>query len=891
MVTLEGMTKHPDHHFDRDPEETAEWLESLEAVLSLGGPERAGYLLERLSQRADALGLVLPGGVNTPYVNTVAVADEPVYPGDEALEKRIRAIIRWNAVAMVDRANLRHEGLGGHLSSFASAASLYDVGFHHFFRGGEQADQVFIQGHAAPGIYSRAFLEGRLSTADLDRFRRETAGGLSSYPHPRRMPSFWQFPTVSMGLGTMNAVHQARMNRYLEAQGVIEAGASRVWSFAGDGEMDEPEATASLALAAREGLDNLTMVVNCNLQRLDGPVRGNGKIIQELEGVFRGAGWNVIKVIWGGAWDPLLSSDDHGLLVARMGETVDGDYQRYSISDGAHIREHFFGSDPRLAAMVSHLSDDALYRLPRGGHDVRKVHAAFAQATTLTGAPTVVLVKTVKGWALGDTVEARNSAHQVKKLSIAELRLMRDRLELPIPDAALGEYEPEYFHPGESSPEVAYLREHRARLGGPLPTRRNTPHTPLPAVSPDVFSELEGGSGALESSTTSAMARLTRGLMRDPALGRRVVPIVADEARTFGLDALFASHGIYAPGGQHYEPVDAKLALSYKEATNGRLLQEGISEAAALCDFTALATSHSTWGEPVIPMFFYYSMFGFQRVGDLIWNACDQRARGFLLGATAGRTTLAGEGLQHCDGHSLLMASTVPSVRNYDCAYAYEIAAVVRAGLAAMTDEDVVYYLTLYNETYAQPAAPEGAASGIIRGAHRILAADGEPQVRILASGPLVNSAIAAREALGRRGVAAEVWSVTSYTELRREALACERWNRLHPTETAQVAYVTELFGTKIPIVAVSDWMRAVPEQISRFVAPMQVLGTDGWGLSDTRTAMRDHFEIDWRHITVAGLTAAGVGPARRAEAITKLGVNPDAPDPGSEEIPVALRK
>jgi len=879
-----------DHDLDAadfDPAETREWLDSLDAVVAHRGPQRAAYLLDRLARRAVQERVPFSTAITTAYRNTIGVAEQPPYPGDEELERRIRAIIRWNAVVMVDRANRRHDGLGGHLATFASAASLYDVGFHHFFKGATSpsgADQVFVQGHAAPGIYSRAFLEGRLDTGDLDRFRRETLGGLPSYPHPRRMPEFWQFPTVSMGLGVMNAVHQARINRYLVAQGLVQDNDARVWCFAGDGEMDEPESTASLALAAREGLDNLTVVVNCNLQRLDGPVRGNGKIIQELEGVFRGAGWNVIKVVWGRDWDPLLAADGHGVLRRRMDETCDGDYQRYSLSDGAHIREHFFGADERLAAMVAGMSDDDLYRLSRGGHDVTKIHAAYRRACDHRGAPTAILVKTVKGWALGDTVEARNSAHQVKKLDARGYREMRDRLALPIPDADLDGDEPVYFHPGESSEEVEYLRQRRAELGGPLPHRRRSAPA-LGAPDPSSFEELERGSGKVAASTTGAMARLTRGLMKDPALGRTVVPIVADEARTFGLDVLFPAHGIYAPGGQRYEPVDAKLALNYKEKSDGRLLQEGISEAAALCDFTALATSYATWGVQTVPMFFYYSMFGFQRVGDLIWNAGDQRARGFLFGATAGRTTLSGEGLQHCDGHSLLLASAYPSVRSYDCAFGYEVAAVVRAGLAEMADCDVVYYLTLYNEAYVQPERPEGLEDAdVLSGAYLVSpAANGSAQLRLCGSGPMLRTALDAQVELAQRGVHSEVWSVTSYSQLRREALACERWNALHPAEQPKVPHVTRALGS-LPVVAVSDWMRAVPEQVARFVGPMEVLGTDGWGLSDAREDLRQHFEVDVRHVQLAALRAVGADALEQQQLIDELGIDADATDPARED-------
>ena len=867
-----------------DPRLLAEWTDSLDALTAHLGPVAAAELLDRLNRHAAEQRVPLYPAVTTAYRNTIDAHAQPAYPGDLAVEKRIRAIIRWNAVVMVDRANRRYNGLGGHLATFASAATLYDVGFHHFFRAtvdGTGADQVFIQGHAAPGIYARAFLEGRLTQDNLDRFRRETHAGLPSYPHPRRTPGLWQFPTVSMGLGVLGAIHQARMNRYLVAQGLIED-RSRVWCFAGDGEMDEPESTSSLALAAREGLDNLTMVVNCNLQRLDGPVRGSGKIIQELEGRFRGAGWNVVKVIWGSDWDPLLAADDQHLLADRMESAVDGDYQRYSVSDGAFIREHFFGTHPDLAALVAHLSDDDIYRLSRGGHDPRKVHAAYAAATEHTGAPTAVLVKTVKGWALGGTVEALNAAHQVKYLDAPAYRELRDRLELPIPDAELDFDEPRYFHPGEHSPEVEYLHDHRRDLNGPLPRRHRAPDV-VASASESSFSALATGSGTQEASTTAAAARLVRELMRDRALGNTIVPIVADEARTFGLDALFAAHGIYAPGGQRYEPVDAHLPLSYREAADGRLLQEGISEAAALADFTALATAPSPWGVRPVPFYFYYSMFGFQRVGDQIWQAGDQRARGFLLGATAGRTTLAGEGLQHCDGHSLLLASTHPSVRSYDLAYGYEIAAVVHAGLDEMAREDVVYYLTLYNEPYPQPARPDHLSNDdVTRGAYRVHAVD-DPHLRLCASGPLVPQALLAARSLARRGIRAETWSVTSWTELRRQALEVERRNALHPLEPALTPHVTELLGD-LPLVAVTDWMRAVPDQVARFVGPMQVLGTDGWGLSDTRDRLRRYFEIDQRHIQLAAHRAIGASAVQQQALINELSIDADAPSPARSD-------
>ncbi len=881
---------------DTDPTETREWLESLDAVVDTQGSSRARYLLMRLLEHAGSRDVGLSAAISTPYVNTIPPEAEPWFPGDEQLERRIRAYVRWNAVAMVDRANHRFDGLGGHLSTYASAAALYEVGFNHFFKGkddGSHGDQVFIQGHAAPGIYARAYLEGRLSEDQLDRFRREVEGdGLSSYPHPRRMPEFWEFPTVSMGLGPLNAVAQARMNRYLLHHELADTTAAKVWCFIGDGEMDEPESKAGLSIAAREQLDNLIFVVNCNLQRLDGPVRGSGKIIQELEMAFRGAGWNVIKVVWGREWDSLLAADVDGVLLARMNQAVDGDFQKYATESGAYIREHFFGPDPRLRKMVEHLTDDELVRLPRGGHDYRKVFAAYQAAVEHRGSPTVILTKTVKGWTLGSGVEARNATHQVKKLSAAELRTFRDRLHLDIRDDELTELAP-YRHPGEQSAEYEYLTARRKILNGALP--RRTSATPAIREVPEAaFAELKAGTGEkLQASTTTAFARLIRKLLADPDLGPRVVPIVPDEARTFGLDALFADVKIYAPFGQQYEPVDAGLLLSYREAKDGRILEEGITEAGSMASFTAAGTAYATWGQPLVPFFIFYSMFGFQRVGDLIWSFGDQRGRGFLLGATAGRTTLTGEGLQHCDGQSQLLASSVPNCRSYDPAFAYEVAVIVADGLRRMygpDPDDCFYYLTLYNENISMPAMPDGVEEGIVRGLYRYREAEaGSHRARILASGMMMADALEAQRVLGERyDVHADVWSAPSYQQLRDDGLECERWNRLHPTETPRVAYVTEALSVDGgPVVAVTDYLKLVPDQIARFVpGPFVPLGTDGYGLSDTRAALRGYFEVDAAHIVVTTLHQLALTGAIEAsvvdDAIREFDLDPEAPRPST---------
>jgi len=880
---------------DTDREETQEWLDSLDAVIGVKGRTRATYLLARLIQQARTEGVGVPAMISTPYVNTIPPEQEPWFPGDEYLERRIRAYIRWNAAAMVTRANRQFEGIGGHMSTYQSAAALYEVGFNHFFRGKEGGfgDQVFMQGHAAPGIYARAFLEGRLTEEQLDHFRREVGGnGLPSYPHPRRLPDFWEFPTVSMGLSPLNAVYQARFNRYLFHREIVDTSNARVWCFMGDGEMDEPESIAGLTLAAREGLDNLVYVVNCNLQSLDGPVRGNGKIIQELEALFRGAGWNVIKVIWGREWDELLARDADGVLVNQMNETVDGEFQRYTIETGAYIREHFFGPDPRLRKMVEHLSDEDLHNLSRGGHDYRKLYAAYKTAVEQEGAPTVILAKTIKGWTLGPDFEARNATHQIKKMTEVELKTFRDRLFLDIPDEQLEEGLPPYIRLPEDSDEYQYMVERRRALDGPLP-HRVVRSKAVTIPKDDPWAEFYKGTGEkVSATTTAAVTRLIRGLIRDPEIGRFVVPIIPDEARTFGMDALFAEAKIYAPFGQKYEPVDYNLLLSYKESEQGQLLEEGITEAGAMADFTAAGTAYATWGRPMIPFFVFYSMFGFQRVGDLIWSFGDQRGRGFLMGATAGRTTLTGEGLQHDDGHSQVLASTVPNCRAYDPAFAYEVAVIVKDGMERMygpEPEDVFYYLTLYNEAYPMPAMPEGVEDGIIRGLYRFKEAEngGKLKAQILASGTGMLAALEAQRMLAEEwDVAADVWSATSYKLLREDALACERWNRLHPEERPRVPYVTEaLNGAEGPVVAVTDFMKTVPDQVSRWVPrPFVPLGTDGYGLSDTREALRRYFEVDAEHVVVSvlwGLAQQGdVKGETVADAIARYGIDPDAENP-----------
>jgi pyruvate dehydrogenase E1 component len=874
---------------DVDPDETAEWIESLDQVIDSSSP-RARFLLNRLLHHARSRQIGVPAMVSTNYINTIAPEQEPYFPGDEQIERRIRRIIRWNALAMVSRANKRNDGIGGHLSTYASAASLYEVGFNHFFRGKDiqRGDQIYFQGHAAPGIYARAYLEGRFDEEHLENFRLETTNkGLSSYPHPRLMPKFWEFPTVSMGLSPLNAIYQARFNRYLEHRGIKNTSQQRVWAFVGDGEMDEPESMAALSLAAREGLDNLIFVVNCNLQRLDGPVRGNGKIIQELESIFRGAGWHVIKVVWGREWDELLARDADGVLVNKMNTTVDGQFQKYIVESGAFIRDDFFGPDPRLRRLVEHLSDDDLKRLRRGGHDYRKVYAAYKSAVELKGAPVVILAKTVKGWTLGGAVEGRNVTHQAKKLSEDELRTFRDRLELPISDKDIREGVPSFYHPGADSEEVQYLLARRHALGGFVPERRVVP-VEIELPQPDLYDEFGKGTDQ-NVATTMAFVRLLRKLMRDKKFGPRVVPIIPDEARTFGMESLFPDFRIYASRGQLYEPVDAKHLLAYREAKDGQILEEGITEAGSMGSFTAAGTSYATHSEPMVPFFIFYSMFGFQRIGDLIWSFGDQRGRGFLLGATHGRTTLMGEGLQHNDGHSLLLASTNPACLSYDPAWAYEVAIIVKEGLRRMIDEgeDLFYYLALYNEAYQQPPIPDGVEEGVLAGLYPFQKAseDRTHRAQIFGSGPMVREALRAQELLAaNHDVAADVWSAPSYQQLRVDGLETERWNRLHPEKPRRQPYVTQcLESVEGPVVAVSDSIRAVPDQIARWVpAPFVPLGTDGFGRSDNRVSLRRHFEIDAEHIVVATLAALAefgdVKPEAVTEAITRYEIDPEKP-------------
>ena len=881
---------------DTDPDETQEWLESLDTVISAEGPARARFLMAKLIERARAQNVGVPASVSTPYINTIPAEQEAWFPGDEDIEQRIRRFVRWNAAVMVVKANHEAEGIGGHLSTFASSAVLYEVGFNHFFRGkgdGTPGDHVYFQGHAAPGIYARAFLERRLGESDLDNFRREIGGGLSSYPHPRLMPEFWEYPTVSMGLGPINSIYQARFNKYLSNRKIDKTDESRVWCFLGDGETDEPETLGSISLAGREKLDNLTWVVNANLQRLDGPVRGNGKVIQELEAMFRGAGWNVIKVIWGCSWDPLLAKDVDNVLVEKMNTTVDGEYQRYKAEDGAFVREHFFGPDPRLRQMVEDMTDDEIWKLRRGGLDYHKVYAAFKAATEAKGAPTVIIAKTIKGWALGPDVEGRNATHSIKKLTNQQLLTLRDRLHLQndIPDEALeGDAEPPYFRPAEDSPEHKYLMQRRAALDGVVPTRSTEIRRSLSMPDDSVYTEFDAGSGKAEVSTTGAYVRLLRSLARDEKFGHRIVPIIPDEGRTFGMDALFKELKIYASQGQLYEPVDHNMLLSYVESTNGQILEEGITEAGSMASWIAAATSYATRGVPMVPFFTFYSMFGFQRVGDSIWAAADARARGFLVGGTAGRTTLLGEGLQHQDGHSLLLASTVPVCQAYDPAFAYELAAIIKDGLQRMyvDNEDIFYYLTAYNENYVQPPKPEGVDEGIVRGLYRFAPRPegGAHKATIVFSGSAQGAARQAqRELIEHYGVAADLWSATNYKKLREEAVEIERWNLLHPGETPRVAFVTEALEGEGPVVAVSDYMKAVADQVGRWVPRRYVtLGTDGFGRSDTREALRRFFEVDTGHVVVgvlSGLAAGGVvEPSVVTDAIERYEIDPEAGNP-----------
>jgi pyruvate dehydrogenase E1 component len=883
---------------DTDPEETLEWLESLDTVIHEDGQTRARFLMARLISRAREQGVAVPASVSTPYINTIPPEAETLYPGDEYLERRIRRFIRWNAAVMVIRANMEADGIGGHLSTFASSADLYEVGFHHFFQGkdgGRPGDHVYIQGHASPGIYSRAFLEHRLEEHDLDRFRREIGGGLSSYPHPRLMPDFWEYPTVSMGLGPINSIYHARYLKYLQNRGLDDTSDSRVWCFLGDGETDEPESLGSITLAGREHLDNLVWVINCNLQRLDGPVRGNGKIIQELEALFRGAGWNVIKVIWGSGWDQILARDVDGALIQKMNTTVDGEYQRYKAESGAFIREHFFGPDPRLRKLVEDMTDDEIWALRRGGLDVTKIYNAYHAASQTKDFPTVILAKTIKGWTLGPDVAGKNATHQIKKLTTEQLRNLRDRLSLheEIPDDALEQGKlPPYFRPAEGSPEAQYLMQRRKVLNGPLPSRVIEIRSPLELPDHGPFEEFDGGSGKNEVSTTGAFTRLLRSLSRDDKIGKRVVPIIPDEGRTFGMEALFKELKIYASQGQLYEPVDHNLILSYKEALDGQILEEGITEAGAMASWIAAATSYAHRGVPMVPFFTFYSMFGFQRVGDLIWSAGDSRAKGFLLGATAGRTTLLGEGLQHQDGHSLVLASTVPVCQAYDPAFAYEMATIIERGLHRMygpEPEDIFYYLTLYNEGYAQPPKPEGSEEGILAGLYKWASAPENLPHRsaILFSGPAHAAARQAQADLAEHyGVGADLFSATSYKRLREDALEAERWNRLHAGHELRTSHLaTTLADVQGPVVAVSDYMTAVADQVARWIPGRFVpLGTDGYGRSDTREALRRFFEVDAGHVVVATLSSLAqdghVAPDVVWDAVRRYDIDPDRTDP-----------
>ena len=886
---------------DVDPAETKEWLDSLDALAAVQGDARARYVIARLIEHADERELGLPPLTKTPHINTIPPDAQPFFPGDEHVERRIRAYIRWNAAAMVVRAN-KDTGVGGHLSTYASSSSLYEVGFNHFFKGksdGQPGDHVYFQGHAAPGVYSRAFIEGRLNEEQLDNFRQEVGGnGLSSYPHPRLMPDFWEFPTVSMGLGPINSIYHARFNRYLEHRRIDDTSESNIWAFVGDGETDEPETLGAISLAGRAGLDNLTWVINCNLQRLDGPVRGNGRIVEELEGVFRGAGWNVIKVLWGSKWDELLAADKDNVLVDKFNNTVDGQYQRLVTETGAYIREHFFGPDPRLRKLVEHLSDDELRTLPRGGHDYQKVFAAFKAAEEHTGEPTVILAQTVKGWTLGEGFEGRNATHQIKKMSVEQMQDLRTRLQLEeeIPIEELEDGLPPYFRPDPNSVEAKYMLERQRAMDGPVPARIVRDRRPLTLPDPKLFADFDDGSNGREVSTTMAATAMLRSLLRDDAIGDRIVPIVADEARTFGMDSLFREFKIYAHEGQLYEPVDHDLLLSYAEGQDGQILEEGITEAGSVADWIAAATSYANLGVPMVPIYTFYSMFGFQRVGDLLWSAADSRARGFLLGATAGRTTLEGEGLQHQDGHSLLLASTIPSCEAYDPAFAYELATILKCGLARMypdtgsqDGDDVYYYVTVYNENYEQPPQADHVSDDdIMSGMYRFdtRPAGTEHSATILFSGPSHSAASWARDELASKyGVGAELWSVTSYKKLREQALAAERWNRLNPGDAHTVEVTEKLDSSEGPIVAVSDYMTIVPDQISRWAPRRFVpLGTDGFGRSDTRDVLRAFFEIDGPNVVIAVLSSLAkeglVSPDVVTQAIADYGIDNERDNP-----------
>ena len=882
-----------DSQTDLDPEETLEWVESITAIIEHEGVERAQYLLERLSSKVTETGAQLPYAINTPYRNTIPVENESRMPGDLFMERGLRSLIRWNAMAMVMRANLKDGTLGGHISSFQSSATLYDVGFNYFFRArtdSHQGDLVYIQGHTAPGIYARSYLEGRISEEQLDKFRQEVGGdGLSSYPHPWLMPDYWQFPTVSMGLGPLQAIYQARVMKYLDHRELVEAKDRKVWCFVGDGEMDEPESQGAISLAGREKLDNLIFVINCNLQRLDGPVRGNGQIIQELEGSFRGAGWNVIKVVWGRMWDPLFEKDKHGIMQKRMDEALDGDYQSYKSRDGAFTREHFFGKYPELLKMVEGLTDEDIYRLNRGGHDPYKVYAAYAAAASHKGQPTVILAKTVKGYGMGLAGEAQNITHSVKKLDLAELKEFRDRFDIPLPDSEL-EAVP-YYRPHEDSPEMRYLKERRAALGGSFPSRQSD-FTALKVPKLDIFNNVLKGTGDREISTTMAFVRILSAIIKDKEVGNRVVPIVPDEARTFGMEGLFRQLGIYSSVGQLYEPTDAGQIMYYREDQKGQVMEEGINEGGAFAAWLAAATSYSNNDFPLVPFYVFYSMFGFQRVGDLSWAAGDLQARGFLIGGTSGRTTLNGEGLQHQDGHSHILAGTIPNCVTYDPTYAYELAIIIQSGLEEMYVKKMAkyYYITVMNENYIQPAMPKGCEDGVIRGMYLLKKNSKKTSkkvVQLLGSGTILREVIAAAEILKADfGVESDIWSVTSFNELRKEGLATTRWNLLHPEDTPKVSYVNECLDKTVgPVIASTDYMKSYADQIRDYVPRRYaVLGTDGFGRSDTREKLREFFEVDRHFVALAALSALAeeniIETKIVSQAIERFGINPEKPDP-----------
>ena len=876
---------------DQDPEETREWLESLDAVARVHGPARAREILLSLMRRSHELHIPVPTSLNTDYINTISTQDEPEFPGDEAIERTYRAWMRWNAAMLVHRAQRPGIGVGGHISTFASSASLYEVGFNHFFKGADHpqgGDQIFVQGHASPGPYARAFLEGRLSEGQLDGFRQErshAAGSLSSYPHPRLMPDFWQFPTVSMGIGPINAIYQAQFNRYLAGRGFADTSGQHVWAYLGDGELDEVESRGALQLAANDGLDNLTFVVNCNLQRLDGPVRGNGKIMQELEAFFRGAGWNVIKVVWGREWDDLLSRDTDGALIDLMNQTPDGDYQTYKTENGAFVRDNFFGRDPRTAALVANMTDDEIWGLKRGGHDYKKIYAAYKAAVEHKGQPTVILAKTIKGYGLGKSFEGRNATHQMKKLTLENLKDFRDEMRVPISDAQLEEnpYQPPYYHPGQGAPEIQYMHERRRALGGYLPERRSK-YVSFDLPGDKTYEIAKAGSGNQAVATTMAFVRLLKDLLRDGEFGKRIVPIIPDEARTFGMDAFFPTAKIYNPKGQHYLSVDRDLLLSYKESEAGQIIHPGINEAGSIAAFTAAGTSYATHGQPTIPIYVFYSMFGFQRTADSIWAAADQMSRGFMIGATAGRTTLTGEGLQHADGHSPVIASTNPAVVTFDPAYGYEIGHIMRNGIERMyggnhPDPNVIYYITVYNEPIIQPAEPENVdVDGIVRGIYKLSTNEAAGhKAQILASGVAVPWAYEAQALLASDwGVSADLWSVTSWTELRRDGLAKNEQKFLNPGTQVEMPYVTaKLVGSDGPFLGVSDYMHAVPDMIRQWIpGNYATLGADGFGFSDTRAAARRAFKIDGPSIVVRVLEQlveqGKIDPSVPAQAIEK---------------------